>query len=108
MRLLITGGAGFLGSHLADHFLARGDSVTVFDNLITGRVENIQHLFENPRFTFIKQDVTDYVHVAGKLDAVLHFASPASPVVVSTVHVPIAEGSDSVRLKGERNSIIRL
>ena len=88
MRLLITGGAGFLGSHLADHFLARGDSVVVFDNLITGRMENVSHLFENPRFTFIKQDVTDYVHVSGKLDAVLHFASPASPIDYAMYPIP--------------------
>jgi len=87
MRILITGGAGFLGSHLCDHFLARGHQVIAMDNLLTGRLENIEHLFENPGFTFIKQDVTNFIHVAGKLDAVLHFASPASPI--DYAHYPI-------------------
>ena len=87
MRVLITGGAGFLGSHLADHFLARGDKVIVIDNLITGSLDNIAHLFQDPRFSFIKADVTNYIHVPGKLDAVLHFASPASPI--DYAHFPI-------------------
>ena len=78
-RLLITGGAGFLGSHLCEHFLAQGCSVVAADNLITGRLENIEHLIGNDRFTFLKTDVTNYLHAAGPLDAVLHFASPASP-----------------------------
>jgi dTDP-glucose 4,6-dehydratase len=78
-RILITGGAGFLGSHLCEHFLAKGSSVIAVDNLITGRLENIEHLVANPRFSFIKLDVTNFLHVPGKLDAVLHFASPASP-----------------------------
>lgn len=80
MRILITGGAGFIGSHLCEHFLAQGHSVVVMDNLLTGRMSNIQHLFGNDRFNFIKQDVTNYIHLSGPLDAVLHFASPASPV----------------------------
>lgn len=79
MRVLITGGAGFLGSHLCDYFIGKGHSVVVMDNLLTGDVKNIQHLFGNPDFQFIKHDVTNYIHVPGKLDAVLHFASPASP-----------------------------
>ncbi len=79
MRILITGGAGFLGSHLSEHFLGQGHHVIAMDNFSTGRVENIDHLFTNERFTFIKQDVTNFIHVPGKLDAVLHFASPASP-----------------------------
>ena len=79
MRILITGGAGFLGSHLSDHFLGQGHSVIAMDNLLTGRVENIEHLFHDEKFTFIKQDVTNFIHVPGKVDAVLHFASPASP-----------------------------
>ncbi len=79
MKILITGAAGFLGSHLADLLLSKGYSVLGMDNFITGRIENIEHLFENPDFKFIKHDVTNYMHVPGKLDAVIHFASPASP-----------------------------
>jgi dTDP-glucose 4,6-dehydratase len=80
MRILITGGAGFIGSHLSEYLLAKGHKVIVMDNLITGDIKNIQHLFGNENFTFIKQNVVDYMHVSGKLDAVLHFASPASPI----------------------------
>ncbi len=80
MRILITGGAGFIGSHLCDHFIGRGDQVIAMDNFITGSPENIAHLQGNPRFEFIRQDVTDHLRVEGLLDAVLHFASPASPV----------------------------
>ncbi len=80
MRLLITGGAGFLGSHLCDRFLAEGHQVLVMDNLITGNTVNIEHLVGNASFRFIKQDVTEYLHVEGELDAILHFASPASPI----------------------------
>jgi dTDP-glucose 4,6-dehydratase len=80
MRILITGGSGFVGSHLADRFLADGNRVVVFDNLITGRVDNIEHLLGNENFKFIKQDVTEYLHIAGEIDAVVHFASPASPI----------------------------
>jgi dTDP-glucose 4,6-dehydratase len=79
MRLLITGGAGFVGSHLCDHYLSEGHSVVVMDNLITGNLDNIAHHFGNDRFQFIKQDVSNYIHVDGPIDAVLHFASPASP-----------------------------
>ncbi len=78
-RILITGGAGFLGSHLCENYLNKGCEVVAVDNLLTGRMENIAHLFENPRFRFIKLDVTNYLHVPGKLDLVMHFASPASP-----------------------------
>jgi len=80
MRVLITGGAGFLGSHLCDRFVAEGHTVIVMDNLITGNTDNIAHLAGNPRFSYIKHDVTDYIFVEGPLDAILHFASPASPV----------------------------
>lgn len=80
MRLLITGGAGFLGSHLVDRLLEGEHQVIVFDNLVTGRAQNIEHHFGNERFTFVKQDVTEYLHVIGQLDAVVHFASPASPI----------------------------
>ncbi len=80
-RTLITGGAGFLGSHLCDRFIAEGHQVICMDNLITGDTENVEHLFEEgqERFRFVKYDVTDYIHVNGPLDYVLHFASPASP-----------------------------
>ena len=80
MRLLITGGAGFLGSHLCDRFLEEGHQVVVMDNLITGSTANIEHLGGNENFHFIKQDVTEYLYVEGKVDAILHFASPASPI----------------------------
>jgi dTDP-glucose 4,6-dehydratase len=79
MRILITGGAGFLGSHLSDRFLAEGHTVIVMDNLITGHTENIAHLIGNEAFRFIKHDVSQYIYIDGPLDAVLHFASPASP-----------------------------
>jgi dTDP-glucose 4,6-dehydratase len=80
-RTLITGGAGFLGSHLCDRFIAEGHEVLCMDNLVTGNTDNIAHLFERPdeQFKFIHHDVTDYIHVGGELDYVLHFASPASP-----------------------------
>jgi dTDP-glucose 4,6-dehydratase len=80
MRVLITGGAGFLGSHIVDRLIADEHEVIVFDNLLTGRADNIEHHFRNPRFTFVKQDVTEYLHVDGDLDAVVHLASPASPI----------------------------
>lgn len=79
-RVLITGGAGFLGSHLSDRFLAEGWSVIAMDNLSTGSLDNIAHLLGNDDFKFVKQDVTEYIHVPGELDLVLHFASPASPI----------------------------
>lgn len=79
-RVLITGGAGFLGSHLCERFLAEGSEVICMDNLITGAVENIEHLFSSRWFHFEQRDVTEYLHVTGKLDAILHFASPASPI----------------------------
>ncbi len=80
MRVLITGGAGFLGSHLCDRFLAEGHEVVAMDNLITGNPANIAHLAGNSAFHFIRHDVTNYIFIAGPVDAVLHFASPASPI----------------------------
>jgi len=80
MRILITGGAGFIGSHLCDRFLDKGHEVTAMDNLSTGNVRNIAHLAGNDRFLFIKHDVTHYIYVHGPLDAVLHLASLPSPV----------------------------
>jgi len=79
MRILLTGAAGFLGSHLCDRLLAEGHVVVGLDNFVTGNPANIAHLAGNERFKFIKQDVSEYIFVPGKLDAVLHFASPASP-----------------------------
>lgn len=80
MQILITGGAGFIGSHLCDRFLAEGHSVIAMDNLITGDTANIAHLAGNEKFKFIKHDVTNYIYVGDPIDAVLHFASPASPI----------------------------
>ena len=78
-RILITGGAGFIGSHLADRFLADGHEVICIDNLVTGDVANIAHI-KDKRFSFIQYDVTNYLYVDGPLDFILHFASPASPI----------------------------
>jgi dTDP-glucose 4,6-dehydratase len=80
MRVLITGAAGFLGSHLCDRFLADGHSVVGLDNFITGNPENIAHLVGNDRFEFVRHNISTYTYVAGELDGVLHFASPASPI----------------------------
>jgi len=77
-RTLVTGGAGFLGSHLCEYLLKKGHEVICMDNLLTGSIANIEHL-QGERFKFIKHDVTDYIFVAGKIDYILHFASPASP-----------------------------
>ncbi|HEY5691233.1 MAG TPA: UDP-glucuronic acid decarboxylase family protein [Cyclobacteriaceae bacterium] len=79
-RILITGGAGFLGSHLCDRFIKEGYYVIAMDNLITGDLKNIEHLFKQPDFEFYHCDVSKFVHVPGKLDYILHFASPASPI----------------------------
>jgi dTDP-glucose 4,6-dehydratase len=79
LRAVITGGAGFLGSHLCDYFIEKGWDVLCIDNLVTGADSNIAHLLSNPQFSFAQQDVSKYIEVSGPVDAVLHFASPASP-----------------------------
>jgi dTDP-glucose 4,6-dehydratase len=88
MRVLITGGAGFLGSHLCDYFLSKGHDVIAMDNLLTGSTANIEHLAGQDGFLFIKHDVTNYIYVEGPLDAVLHFASPASPIDYLELPIP--------------------
>lgn len=80
MRVVIAGGAGFIGSHLCDRFIADGHTVVAVDNLITGSENNIQHLVERPAFSFIKRDICEPFNVDGPVDLVLNFASPASPV----------------------------
>ena len=80
MRILITGGAGFLGSHLCDYLLEKGHEVICMDNLITGNLRNIEHLKSNKKFSFINHDVSKRITIDGPLDYVLHFASPASPI----------------------------
>jgi len=89
MRILITGGAGFLGSHLSDLLLAESHEVICMDNFLTGRPENIAHLIGNPNFQFIHYDVTNYIHVDGPLDFILHLASPASPVDFEALGIKI-------------------
>ncbi len=98
MRMLIAGGAGFIGSHLSEALLARGDEVIAVDNFISGRPENIAHLAEHPRFLFLEQDVTDTLFIDGQLDAVMDLASPASPNDFATIPLEIlAVGSTGTR-----------
>src|SRR4051812_46785929 len=78
-RIVVTGGSGFVGSHLCDVFLERGDEVVAVDNLSTGRLQTLAHLAEHPRFAFVRADVCNEIPVDGPVDGVLHFASPASP-----------------------------
>jgi dTDP-glucose 4,6-dehydratase len=89
MRVVVTGGAGFIGSHLCRALLARGDEVVAIDNLLTGNIANIEELFADARFTFMRHDVSTYVHVPGQVDAVLHFASPASPADFERIPIQI-------------------
>jgi dTDP-glucose 4,6-dehydratase len=79
-RAVVTGGAGFLGSHLCEQLLAEDYEVLCLDNFLTGNAANVEHLIENPRFRLLRVDVSDFIHVVGPIDAVLHFASPASPI----------------------------
>ncbi len=88
-RVVVTGGAGFLGSHLCDRLLDRGDDVVCLDNLQTGRTANIEHLFGHERFSFVKQDVSNHIWVPGPVDTVMHLASPASPVDFSRIPIQI-------------------
>lgn len=89
MRVLVTGGAGFIGSHLCERLLADGHDVIAMDNLITGSTDNIAHLAGERRFRFIHHDVTDYIYAPGSLDAVMHLASPASPVDFARIPIQI-------------------
>jgi dTDP-glucose 4,6-dehydratase len=79
-RVLVTGAAGFLGSHLCDRFIKEGFHVIAMDNLITGDLKNLEHLFPLPQFEFYHHDVTKFIYIPGELDYILHFASPASPI----------------------------
>ena len=98
MRVLLAGGAGFIGSHLADALIARGDEVIAVDNFITGRPVNIAHLIDHDRFLFLEQDVTDQLFIDGHLDAVMDLASPASPADFATIPLEIlAVGSTGTR-----------
>ncbi len=112
-RVLITGGAGFLGSHLCDLFLERGHEVICMDNLITGNMDNIAHLAGHERFSFIKHDVTDFIYVKGELDCILHFASPASPIdylkyPIQTLKVGALGTHKALGLAKEKKSVFLL
>jgi dTDP-glucose 4,6-dehydratase len=89
MRVVVTGGAGFVGSHLCRALLARGDEVVAIDNLVTGRLRNLDDLSGEPGFMFQRHDVSNFVHVPGPVDAVMHFASPASPADFARIPIPI-------------------
>ena len=87
-KILITGAAGFLGSHLCDRFIKEGYHVAAMDNLITGDLKNIEHLFKLPQFEFYHHDVSKFIHVTGHLDYILHFASPSSPIAYLNIPIP--------------------
>ena len=89
MRIVVTGGAGFIGSHLCDALIRENHCVVCLDNLITGNLSNVEHLFGHDRFRFVKHDVTEYIHVPGDVDFVFHFASPASPVDFERIPIQI-------------------
>lgn len=88
-RIVVAGGAGFVGSHVCDRLLDRGDEVVCIDNLLTGSANNIEHLYANDRFTFVRHDATTHVWVPGKVDAVMHLASPASPIDFAKLPIEI-------------------
>ncbi len=88
MRIVVTGGAGFIGSHICDYLLEKGHSVICLDNLLTGTKDNIAHLLNNDRFEYVEQNVTEYISVEGDVDAVLHLASPASPIDYLKLPIP--------------------
>jgi dTDP-glucose 4,6-dehydratase len=100
-RVVVTGGAGFLGSHLCRALLAAGDEVVAIDNLLTGSIENVSELFGTERFTFLHHDVSEFVPVSGPVDAVLHFASPASPADFERIPIPILK----VGSRGTQNTL---
>ena len=89
MRYVVSGGAGFLGSHLCDRLIGRGDEVVCIDNLVTGSTDNIAHLVDHERFTFLRHDVSQHVWVPGPVDRIMHLASPASPVDFSRIPIKI-------------------
>ncbi len=110
---VVTGGAGFLGSHLCDKLLSEGIRVVCIDNLITGDIENISHLFGNDNFVFVKHDVTNFIHVPGKVDYILHFASPASPIdylqlPIQTLKVGSLGTHKALGLAKEKNAVFLL
>ena len=112
-RALVTGGAGFLGSHLSDRLIADGYEVIVMDNLLTGALANVEHLIGHERFRFIKQDVTEYLFVPGPLDLILHFASPASPIdyqelPIQTLKVGALGTHKSLGLAKEKGAVFLL
>ncbi len=110
---VVTGGAGFLGSHLCDRLIQEGLKVICIDNLLTGNIANIEHLFGNEKFEFIKHDVTNFIHVPGKVDYILHFASPASPIdylklPIQTLKVGSLGTHKVLGLAKEKNSVFLL
>lgn len=110
---VVTGGAGFLGSHLCDRLIQEGLKVICIDNLLTGNIANIEHLFGNENFEFIKHDVTNFIHVPGKVDYILHFASPASPIdylklPIQTLKVGSLGTHKVLGLAKEKNSVFLL
>jgi dTDP-glucose 4,6-dehydratase len=110
---VVTGGAGFLGSHLCDKLISEGFKVVCIDNFITGNPDNIAHLFGNDNFTFIKHDVTNFIHVAGNVDYILHFASPASPIdylklPIQTLKVGSLGTHKALGLAKEKNAVFLL
>lgn len=110
---VVTGGAGFLGSHLCDRLIKENIKVVCLDNLLTGRIENIEHLFGNPNFQFIKLDVTNYLYVPSNVDYVLHFASPASPIdylklPIQTLKVGSLGTHKALGLAKEKNAVFLL